>query len=130
MLGDIRERLGYQEVRRGLNQCGQSPDPVAGDLDGHWRALCQGADRSDDAFFGLERGMDTACQLAKLLHGEPKLCGGLIEPVRRLHVGPIDRVPGALKRKRGRHQALLGAVMQITLHSTSLCVPSLDDARP
>ena len=133
VLGDVRERLGHDEIGRRLDRRRQPPIRDGADRGRHRRPLGEGRDRVGQAGLGQDRRVDPAGELAQLLDRELELRRGLVGRGDRLGVlaGPSgEPSPDAAQRERDRDEPLLGAIVEVALEPTALLVGRLDDPRP
>src|SRR5207247_8751670 len=92
------------------------------ELDRHRCALGEPLQRRSQAVVGEQDGMEPACELPQLTQGVVELRGRLCQQlVRLLGCGPELRA-GDAQRQRERHQALLCAVVEVSLELPPLLV--------
>ena len=126
---DVRDRLGDDEVRRGLDRRRQPLVRHGGDLDRQRHPLRQRLQRRPEPAIGEHRRMDPARELAQL-------ADRLVEVLRRA----VEQLPGRLRivvhararqpqAQRERDEPLLRAVVQVALDLAPRRVGALDDPR-
>ena len=130
VLARVLKRFETAEVDSGFDVAVVTPDPLGRQLDverapvDHW-AKCPG-----EAAVDQERWVDPMRELAQLL--DRVLDGGsqLVEHLdRRLRVLQQD-VLGQAQVDRQGYQVLLGAIVQVPLDTTALCVATGHDSSP
>ena len=127
--GHVRQRL-RDDVVRGDLHCRREPVVEgARDVDRHRRPGGERRHGRREAVFRQHRWMDAAGELTQLLGRAVQLGDRVVR-----HRGRRGRVigqprPHRPKRERDRHQALLGAVMQVTPDLASRLVLRGDDPR-
>ena len=127
VLGHVGQRLAHDEVGRRLDGLGQALVERDIDRHGQWGDVRDGLDRRAQAVVGEHGGMQSARQLAQLLQRAAELVAGAVEHRAQRRIGghPARRHAHG---ERGRHEPLLGAVVQVALQATALGVAGLDDA--
>ena len=97
MLGDVREGLGRDEVRGGLDLRLQAVDRRV-DGDRHRSLPGQRAERDGEAALGQDPGVDPAGELSQLLDGDLYLLGRVREQAIDCRVAvPVESALGALQ---------------------------------
>ena len=126
MLGDVRERLGDDEVDRSLDLCREAVVERV-DLDRDGRALGQRADGRGEPMVGQHRRVNAAGEL-------PKARRAPRSPRPRVSSSSSSRVPSAFAQQLQRHadpeQPLLRSVVKVALEPTAFFVAGSDDPRP
>ena len=130
ILGDVRERLGGDEVSGGLHL---RLEPLGGhpaDLDRHRSTRCERLQRRLEAMIAEHRRVDAAGELAQLLDRKLDLLAGLGDQLCGMRGRGPDLRLGEFKRHSDTDQALLRTVVQVTLDPPPLGIGGGDDALP
>ena len=128
VLDHVRQRLGDDEVRRGL---GRRRHPWIGDvqIDRDGEVRDERLEPGAQAPAGERRGQDAVDDVAELVVGPLGIGQGLVEQLGgRRSVG--ERVPGELERDDRVDEPLLGAVVHVALEAAAGLVGGGDHAGP
>ncbi len=72
VLGHVGQRLGDDEIGRGLDRRRQAPVRDGGDVGGHGRSVGQGHDRGAESGFRQDRRVDATSELPELPDRDPE----------------------------------------------------------
>ena len=129
MLGDVREGLRRHEVG-GCLDLGPETLELGIDRDRYRRLAGEGAERDREAALREDPGVNSTGEVAELLHGDLHLFGGSGEEPLDIVVGaPAEPPLRAFQLQGERHEALLGAVVEIALDPSPLLVRGCDEPR-
>ena len=113
VLGDVRQRLGDDEVGRRLHRAGQALGERAVEFDGHRGAAGQRFERRVQSALGEHRGMDARGQIAQLLHRLLRVGERAVDELLGAVRVRVERLAGELELDHQRDEPLLGAVVQV-----------------
>ena len=128
VLGDVGQRLRDEEVARGLDRLGQPLGERDGQLERDAGAVGELVERRRQPALGQQARVDALAELAQL--GQRVREGRPAPRDDRLRRGSgrrSSRALGEAERHRDRHEALLGAVVEVALDPPPLGVGRLDD---
>ena len=130
VLVDVGQALRDDEVGSRLDLVGQALLRRGDHLDRHGRAAGEVLERRGQAAVGEDRRVDAAREVAQLLQRQAGLVARLARSAPPPRRRPLGRaLLGHAQRQRERHEALLGAVVEVALDAAALGVGGLDDAR-
>ena len=125
VLGHVLQALLAAEVDRRLDRLGVASAPRVLDADGHRRLARDDRERRADAEGGQELGIDAVRDRPQLVDGFVDLDAEALEHPRRLR--RIELLGRDREVDAQRHEALLGAVVQVALDAPPLGVAGLED---
>jgi hypothetical protein len=129
VLRNVRERLGDEKVRSGLDRLSEA---FIWDDERHRnrRTFGERPYGGSEALVREDRRVNAAGELAKLVERTAQLVLGLAEKLAGTVRLSADLGTGELESEPEAEKALLRAVVKVPLEPTSLVVPGLHDAGP